>query len=73
MDIDLSKPLKDHIRVDTDNLKFWISLEYDCVPVICSVCQSLGHLVASLSVMRLRLRRMILLRLQRKNQLGDVL
>lgn len=47
IDIDLAKPLKDQIRVDTDLEKFWVSIEYENLPATCSSCQAIGHVTTN--------------------------
>ncbi|XP_065881792.1 uncharacterized protein [Euphorbia lathyris] len=64
IDVELSKEIQYKLRVDTDTSMHWISLEYERLPDLCSICHSIGH---SAGACRRNIRREEHVELKQKN------
>lgn len=43
VDIDLSKPIRDQILVEREDLALWVEIEYEHLPSFCTSCSTIGH------------------------------
>ena len=47
VDLYLRKPLLESFVVERDGMRFFVSLEYESLPLFCSECNSIGYLISS--------------------------
>ncbi|KAE9610643.1 putative transcription factor interactor and regulator CCHC(Zn) family [Lupinus albus] len=47
VDIDLKSDLPNQILVEREGYAFFVSIEYDNLPVLCVGCQAIGHMISA--------------------------